>query len=139
MIKKTYTYTDYNDIERTEDFYFNLSEGELLELEMGTTGGYTSMIKKIISANDTATLMKTFKELILMAYGVKSDDGRRFIKNDEVREAFIQTEAYSMLYMELMTDEKKASEFIEGVIPKKLRDEYEKGKKSGKVKALESK
>lgn len=139
MIKKTYTYTDYNDVERTEDFYFHLTNAELLELETGTTGGYTTMINRIIASQDTPTIMKTFKELILMSYGVKSADGRQFIKNEEVRKAFEQTEAFSMLYMELMGDDVKASEFIEGIIPKKLREEYEKQKKSGEIKALESK
>ena len=117
MLKKTITYIDYNGVERTEDFYFNLSKAEVLELEMGTTGGLTEMINKIVAAQDTPTLIKIFKDLVLRAYGEKSPDGKRFIKSDEIRDAFSQTEAYSNLFMELATDAEAASKFFNGVIP----------------------
>lgn len=141
MHKETITYTDYNDVERTEDYYFNLNQAELLDLETGVTGGYTAMIKKIIAAQDTPTLMDIFRKLILMAYGEKSADGRQFIKEDEnghkLANAFKQTEAYSTLYIKLATDDKAASKFIEGIIPAKLRDEYkEVSKKDKNIKAL---
>ena len=117
MLKKTITYIDYNGVERTEDFYFNLSKAEVLELEMGTTGGLTEMINKIVAAQDTPTLVKIFKDLVLRAYGEKSPDGKRFIKSDEIRDAFSQTEAYSNLFMELATDAEAASKFFNGIIP----------------------
>ena len=117
MLKKTITYIDYNGVERTEDFYFNLSKAEVLELEMGTTGGLTEMINKIVAAQDTPTLIKIFKDLVLKAYGEKSPDGKRFIKSDEIRDAFSQTEAYSNLFMELATDAEAASKFFNGIIP----------------------
>ena len=117
MLKKTITYIDYNGVERTEDFYFNLSKAEVLELEMGTTGGLTEMINKIVAAQDTPTLIKVFKDLVLRAYGEKSPDGKRFIKSDEIRDAFSQTEAYSNLFMELATDAEAASKFFNGIIP----------------------
>ena len=117
MLKKTITYIDYNGVERTEDFYFNLSKAEVLELEMGTTGGLTEMINKIVAAQDSPTLIKIFKELVLKAYGEKSPDGKRFIKSDEIRDAFSQTEAYSNLFMELATDAEAASKFFNGIIP----------------------
>ena len=117
MLKKTITYIDYNGVERTEDFYFNLSKAEVLELEMGTTGGLTEMINKIVAAQDTPTLIKIFKDLVLRAYGEKSPDGNRFIKSDEIRDAFSQTEAYSNLFMELATDAEAASKFFNGIIP----------------------
>ena len=117
MLKKTITYIDYNGVERTEDFYFNLSKAEVLELEMGTTGGLTEMINKIVAAQDTPTLIKIFKDLVLRAYGEKSPDGKRFIKSDEIRDAFSQTEAYSNLFMELATDAETASKFFNGIIP----------------------
>ena len=117
MLKKTITYIDYNGVERTEDFYFNLSKAEVLELEMGTTGGLTEMINKIVAAQDTPTLIKIFKDLVLRAYGEKSPDGKRFIKSDEIRDAFSQTEAYSNLFMELATDAEAASKFFNGIIP----------------------
>lgn len=117
MIKKTITYTDYNGTERTEDHYFNLTKAELMEMEMGTTGGFAEKIQRIVSAQDAPEIMKIFKELILGAYGVKSPDGKRFIKNDELREEFSQTEAYSQLFMELATDADAAAKFIQGIIP----------------------
>ena len=101
MLKKTIKYTDYNGVERTEDFYFNLNKAEIMEMQLTTVGGLDAYLKKIISAQDMPTLMRIFKDLVLKSYGVKSDDGRRFIKNEKLREEFEQTEAYSILYMEL--------------------------------------
>ena len=106
MLKKTITYVDYNGNERTEteDYYFNLSKAEIMEMEMSTTGGLAEMIQKIVAAQDAPAIIKVFKDLILKAYGEKSADGKRFIKSDEIRDAFSQTEAYSQLFMELATD-----------------------------------
>ena len=118
MLKKTITYINYNDKEITEDFYFNLSKAEVLEMEMSTAGGLAEQINKIVAAQEAPIIIKTFKDLILKAYGEKSPDGKRFIKNDEVREAFSQTEAYSILFMELATDADAAALFVNSVIPK---------------------
>lgn len=117
MLKKTITYTDYNGTERTEDFYFNLTKAELMEMEMGTTGGLAESIKNIVSAQDAPKIIKIFKELILKAYGEKSADGKRFVKSDELATAFSHTEAYSQLFMELASDANTASAFINGIIP----------------------
>lgn len=120
MLKKTITYRDYNDVERTEDFYFNLSKAELLEMELGTSGGLAEMIRKIVAAQDSPSIIKVFKELVLKAYGEKSADGKRFIKSPELSEAFSQTEAYSQLFMELATDEKQAAAFVNGIVPSEM-------------------
>ena len=117
MLKKTITYTDYNHVERTEDFYFNLTKAELMEMEMGAVGGLSGMIEKIVSAKDAPAIIKVFKELVLKAYGEKSADGRRFIKSKEISDAFAQTEAYSQLFMELATDADAASKFVNGIAP----------------------
>ena len=117
MLKKTITYTDYNGTERTEDFYFNLSKAELMEMEMSTEGGLTETIQKIVAAQNAPAIIKIFKELILKAYGEKSPDGKRFIKSDELSTAFSQTEAYSQLFMELATDADAAAKFVNGIIP----------------------
>lgn len=117
MLKKTITYEDYNGAERTEDFYFNLTKAEIMEMQMSTAGGLTEMINKVVAAQDAPAIIKVFKDLVLKAYGVKSPDGRRFIKNDEVREEFAQTEAYSIIFMELATDAKAATDFVNGIIP----------------------
>lgn len=117
MLKKTITYTDYNGVERTEDFYFNLKKSEIMEMEMSTDGGLSEMIKKILATKDIPSLMSIFKKFILKAYGEKSPDGKRFIKSKELSESFEQTEAYSELFMELATSDKAAAEFINGLVP----------------------
>lgn len=117
MLKKTIKYTDYNGVERTEDFYFNLSKAELMEMEMSTTGGLTEMINKVVATQDTPAIIKIFKDLVLKAYGEKSADGKRFIKSDEIATAFSQTEAYSILFMELATNADEAAKFVNGIVP----------------------
>ena len=117
MLKKTITYTDYNGVERTEDFYFNLSKAELIDMEMGIDGGMVEMIKKIVAAKDNPAIMAIFKKLVLQAYGEKSADGKRFVKSDELSTAFAQTEAYSNLYVELSTNAEEAAKFVNGIIP----------------------
>lgn len=123
MLKKTITYTDYNGSELTEDFYFNLSKAEIMEMEMGTTGGLAEMITKIVAAQDAPAIIKVFKDLILRAYGEKSADGKRFIKSNELSTAFSQTEAYSQLFMELATDAEAAAAFVNGIIPADMAKE----------------
>ena len=121
MLKKNIKYTDYNGVERNEDFLFNLTKAELMEMEMGTTGGLAEMIQQIVDAQDAPAIIKVFKDIILKAYGEKSLDGKRFIKiNDAgvpLSIAFSQTEAYSQLFMELATDSEAAANFIKGIIP----------------------
>ena len=123
MIKKSITYTDYNGITRTEDFYFNLSKGELMEMELGTTGGMKQMLEKIVQERDNKRMVEIFKDIILRSFGEKSPDGKRFVKSKELTEAFTQTEAYSELFIELASDDKAASAFINGVIPQALAAE----------------
>lgn len=112
MIKKTMTYEDYNGNQRTEDFYFNLSKAEVMEMEMSTSGGLAEMIQRVVAAQDQPSIIKIFKDLILKAYGVKSPDGKRFIKSEELSTEFAQTEAYSQLFMELATDADAAANFV---------------------------
>lgn len=138
MITKVIKYTDYNGVEREEKFLFNLSKAELMEMEMGTTGGLTETIQKIVETQDTPSIIKVFKDLILKAYGEKSLDGKRFIKVDDngrpLSVAFSQTEAYSSLFMELATDSKAATEFIKGIIPSDIEIPEEEVKKLTKGK-----
>lgn len=117
MFKKTVTYTDYDGVERTESFYFNLSEAEIVEMELGTEGGWRERMQRIIDSKDAPTIMREFKKLIMNSYGIKSDDGRRFIKSDDISRDFIQTEAYNQIFMELVTDAKAAAEFANGIAP----------------------
>ena len=124
MLSKSIKYTDYNGVEREEKFLFNLTKAELMEMELGTTGGLAESLQKIIESQDNAQIIKIFKELLLKAYGEKSADGKRFIKVDEkgnpLSVGFSQTEAYSELFMELATDAKAAADFVKGIIPQDI-------------------
>ena len=124
MLKKTIKYEDYNGTEREEDFYFNLTKAELMEMEMSITGGLAEMIQNIVKAQDAPAIIKVFKDLVLKTYGEKSADGKRFVKvNDAgvpLSIAFSQTEAYSQLFMELATDAEAAANFVNGIVPKDL-------------------
>lgn len=126
MLKKTISYVDYDGNQRKEDYYFNLSKAELVEMQVSEAGGLEKTIQKIIDEQDNKKLVALFKDLITKAYGEKSLDGKRFIKNQEITEAFIQSAAYSDLFMELTTNTDKASEFIIGLLPKDLADEVSK-------------
>lgn len=130
MLKKTIAYTDYNGVERKEDFYFHLSKAELMEMELSTTGGFAEMITKIIDTKDSAAIVKTFKELVLKAYGEKSSDGKQFMKVDSegrpLSIGFSQTEAYSILFMELATDADAAAKFVNGIVPADMAKELSK-------------
>lgn len=122
MIKKSITYTDYDGNTRTEDFFFNLTKAEVVEMEASETGGMKKMLENIIKTNDSKKIISIFKDIIAKSYGVKSLDGKRFIKNQEVLDDFMQTEAYSELFMELATDEKAAAAFVNGIFPKEYAE-----------------
>lgn len=117
MLKKTIEYVDYDGNKRKEDFWFNLSKAEIMEMELLQDGGLEKLIKKIISTQNTPKLVELFKTLILKSYGEKSDDGRRFIKSPELTKEFTETEAYSQLFMELAVDADAAANFVNGIIP----------------------
>ena len=123
MLKKHVVYTDYNGNERKEDFYFNLTKAEIMEMEMSTSGGLTEMIQQVVASQDAPTIVKIFKDLVLRSYGQKSLDGKRFIKNAQIREEFEQTEAYSQIFMELATDADAAAKFVNGVMPADLANQ----------------
>lgn len=126
MIIKTVKYEDYNGIERTEDFYFNLNKAEVMEMELSKNGGMATAIQRIVAAQDAPAIIKIFKELVLKAYGVKSDDGKRFMKSKEISKAFEETEAYSIIFMELATDADAAAKFVNGILPKDMVEQASK-------------
>lgn len=117
MLKRTIVYTDYDGIERKEDHYFNLTRSELVEMEVGVTGGMQAKLKKIIDEHNPPEIMRTFKELIAKSYGVKSPDGKRFMKSEEISREFFETLAYDQLFMELCTNAGKAAEFVQAIMP----------------------
>lgn len=126
MLKKSITYTDFNGQEWTEDFYFNLSKAELMEMNLSNAGGLETKLTRIINERDITKIAEIFKDIILKSYGKKSDDGKRFIKSAELSSEFEQTEAYSELFMELVSDAGKATAFIKGIVPKDIAAEVEK-------------
>ena len=125
MIKKNISFTDYNGNQRSEDFSFNLTKAEIAEMELSTVGGLTQMLRGMIAAQDMPAIVKFVKELILKSYGKKSPDGKRFIKSEELSEEFMQTEAYSQLFMELATDADATAKFVNGILPEDVRQQAE--------------
>mgnify|MGYP000862137162 FL=1 len=131
MRKETITYTDYNNVTRTEDFFFNLNEAELTALQYGVDGGLKEMLERIVKSNDNKQIMVCFHELIAKSYGEKSPDGRRFIKSKELSEAFMQTEAYNELMLRFMTDANYSAGFINDVLADVTKRTEERNAKKG--------
>lgn len=115
MVVESVTYTDYDGVERTETFRFNLTNAEVMELEMSVDGGMSTMLQKIVDAKEGPIVMKVFKDILLKSYGEKSPDGRRFVKSPEISKAFSETEAYNIIFMKLVTDDKYAAKFVAGI------------------------
>lgn len=130
MLRKTMTYTDYNGEERTEDFYFNLTKAEVLEMAMSENGGLDAFIERIVAERDQKKIISLFKEIIVKSYGQKSLDGKRFIKTPEVVEEFTQTEAYSDLFTELALDAEKGAAFFNAIIPANMQELVQKAQKA---------
>jgi len=139
MLTREISYTDFNGEKVTEKFYFNISKPELVEMEVEYKEGLGQKIQNIIDAKDYRQLIKMFKEIILTAYGQKSEDGRRFIKNDTLREEFVQMAAYHVLFMELASDADAAAEFLKGVLPKDMTGEMDKALAEVKASTLQTK
>lgn len=131
MRKETITYTDYNNVTRTEDFFFNLNEAELTALQYGVDGGMKEMLERIVKSNDNKQIMACFHDLIAKSYGEKSPDGRRFVKSKELSEAFMQTEAYNELMLRFMTDANYSAEFINDVLADVTKRTEERNAKKG--------
>ena len=120
MLKKTIKYTDFNGAERTEDYYFNLTKVELMRMEANVQGGLSNKLERVSKANDAASVMEVMEDLIRKSYGKKTADGG-FVKKQEYVDEFVSTEAYSELFMELVTDAEAASAFVNGIIPANMR------------------
>lgn len=117
MFKKTITYTDYNGNERKEDHYFNLTKAEMIEYDAEFPDGVIEYLTRLVNLQDKGKLIKAFKDLILRSYGEKLDNGK-FIKSQEIRDAFMATEAYSELFMEVVSSEESMAAFVNAIVPK---------------------
>lgn len=126
MLVERVKYKDFDGNEREENFYFNFTEAELTEMELSTKGGLKNEIQRIMDSQDQSEIIKIFKNLLLKAYGVKSPDGKRFIKDEQLTKEFEQTNAYSQLFMKLAFDDEAAAKWINGVIPQEIAKELDK-------------
>lgn len=136
MLKKTITYTDYDGMERTEDFWFNLSKTELTKLDAELPGGVLGVLRKIIDKKDRKALVDFIETLILRSYGEKTLDGKRFVKTPDMVEEFMQTPAYDELFMSILSDTDSQTSFINGVIPQSMAKEIEQTDKKQVENAL---
>lgn len=125
MLARKIKYTNLNGEERERTFYFHFSKSEVMEMELSKEGGFEVFIQRIIDTRDQKELVKMFRDLIQESYGIKSDDGEQFIKNEKVLNEFVQSEAYSELYMELATNTDAAIEFINGIFPQQIMAEVQ--------------
>lgn len=117
MLKKIITFKDYNGMECTETHYFDLSQAEILEMNMEAGGSLTERYQRIVDAKDTPALVKEFKALIHKSYGIRSEDGKHFYKTEKALSEFVSSPAYSALFVELATNATAASEFAKGILP----------------------
>lgn len=132
MLKRTIKYVDYDDVEQEDIFYFNLSKPELVKLEAGEDRvRFSSRMARIVETKDVAVIIEEIKQLILLAYGEKSEDGKRFIKSEESRRAFEQSAAFEALFMELAMDAQASVDFLQGAMPKDIVKEYQKAVAEG--------
>lgn len=136
MLKKNITFTDFNDVEHSKDFYFNLSKSELAKAEIResimldekVTGGFRAKMEAIVKSGRGNDIMDAFEDIIRMTYGVKDEDGLRFVKNDKATEDFMQTNAYDVLFFELVTDAEAAAKFINEVVPRDVSNQMKETK-----------
>jgi hypothetical protein len=126
MLKKTITYTDFNDEEITEDLYFHLTKIDIVDLELAHTGGMEEWMKRVTKAEDGNSIFQEFKKIILASYGKRSEDGKRFVKNAEIREEFESSKAFEALAMDILTDTDKAIDFFKGIVPADVAEEAAK-------------
>lgn len=130
MIKKTVTYTDFNGVERTESFYFGLTESELLDMEVEADGGITDYYQRIVDAKDSKAIVREVKNLLIRSYGEKDSDGKYFMKTPEIAKRFECSAAFVALYKELATDANAAAAFCNGIMPSTLHADAEAVKKA---------
>lgn len=132
MLRKEITFTDYNGVEKTMPFYFNINKTEMVDMEIRTPQGYEQKVRSLLKENDRVKIYDFFKNFIKMTYGVKSEDGSAFVKNDKVFEEFTYSPAYDQLILDFLNDPDSITAFIEGVMPKMTKEEqaeYDKRRK----------
>ena len=129
MIKKTIKYIDYDGNEREEEFRFNLSKAELTEMEFSLNGGLSTMLKRLVQEKNSSEMIKILKEIILKSYGERSDDGKYFRKSEELSKAFSETEAFTDIFMSIVSSPEAALEFVQGILPQDVREQINSQKR----------
>lgn len=120
MLKKTITFPDLDGISVTEDFWFNLNKGELATLALSRPGGgLEDYLQEIIKSEDNRAILAMFKEILALSVG-RRKGSRQFEKSDDITQDFVQSEAYSELLMELLSNPPYAVEFFNGILPPEL-------------------
>lgn len=122
MLKKTFQYTDFNGNEQEETFYFNLSKSEVIEYELQERAGMSTTLQRIVEERDNQKILAHFKDIVMKSVGRKSDDGRRFVKNDDIREDFLASPAYDEMFVWLMSEPGAGADFINSVFPQDVEE-----------------
>lgn len=134
MIKRTVTYEDFNGVTHTEDLYFNLTKTEMSKIVLEeakfdpdgnqdeeSMNAFSDRLREIGRSGDGKKIIDMFEWLLKISYGEKSEDGRRFVKNDEVYEDWRYSASYDQFWQDLMLSETgDMVEFINGIIPADL-------------------
>ena len=126
MLTKAITYVDYNGNKKTKNFYFNLTKTELAKMELTNRAGMLETIKAMINSDDREEIIKLFEKIVVGSVGEKSADGEHFVKNDQIRQDFMNHPAYDVLFMELISNESTMAGFINAVVPNEIADGAQK-------------
>ena len=126
MLRKEVEYKDFDGNDRKDILWFHLNEVEITEMDLETSGGLVKYMESIIDTKDVDRLITIFKDLLIRSYGERSMDGKHFYKDDKIRNEFVSSAAYPVLYMEMVSDANKAVEFINGIVPSNIREQMAK-------------
>ena len=126
MLRKEVEYKDFDGNDRKDVLWFHLNEVEITEMDLETSGGLVKYMESIIDTKDVNRLITIFKDLLIRSYGERSMDGKHFYKDDKIRNEFVSSAAYPVLYMEMVSDADKAVEFINGIVPSNIREQMAK-------------
>lgn len=135
MIKKTVTFTNYNDQEVTKSYYFNIDKLEAAELEL-EYGDLIETVEELLESSDGKKVYGIFKEIILNAVGQKSADGNSFIKNQQIRDEFAGSPALGEIIMDMFKNPEAAGPFLEGMLPASMLAEARAQEEREKLEAL---
>lgn len=116
MVKKTIAYTDFNGVQRKDDFFFHMSLPEVTRLQASVSPEtFDEHILRIAKEGKEGAILQLLEKIILGAYGVKSPDGKSFIKTQEETRNFEYSQAYAELFEQLLLQPEEMRVFAEGI------------------------